>query len=448
MDSPFSLSSAARSLTAVASQLPTEAEVSQVIDNVREALGRGYFLPDEDEQVRGLFARYLRTRAALKETLEEMRPLLLGRNQVTGDERLKVFAVAFCTACMLMRCGRYLVDSFGRDKVIWKKLDEAEPRYGIPRKQYTKVYRSLSSPRNNWIFLAGLGYFEEHESELDALVDDPKVGGVIKLLQVERPFIDANRSKLVTSRLKYRLHSLLRRQNSGFKKVTFALFKLSGSAIAEMRMKWKRKRVTPGVCRKISRMLQPGDVIITRHDDAASNLFLPGYWPHAAYYIGTNEERDALGVAVDDERRERCQSPICILEAKKDGVLFRAIEETLLVDAFVVVRPNISKPAICDAISRALTHEGKTYDFEFDFRRSDKLVCTEVVYRAYHGIDRLGFELTPRAGRHSLSAEDILDKAVETDDFSVVAIYGVGGNRFQTGERAMETLIKSYREKS
>ena len=440
------LDSAAKSIIAVAPQLPKNAEVLQVMENVSGATERGYLLPDEDEQIRELFVRYLRTRAALMTTIQELHPHLFGPNQATGDARYRVFTVAFCAACMLTRCGRYLVDSMGRDKVIWRKLDEAEPRYGIPRKQFTKIYRSLTSPRNIWIFLSGIQYAEEHRAEINSLVDDPEIGEVVKLLQLEQPFVESNRTDLTRRHLKYRWHSFLRRNISGFKNVSFALFKLSGRAISEVRMKWKRKRVTPGVIRKISRLLEPGDIIITRHDDAATNLFLPGFWPHAAYYIGTCEQRAALGVKVDDERKARCEGSISILEAKKDGVLFREIDETLQVDSFVVLRPKLDPACIREAITRALTHEGKCFDFEFDFRRSDKMVCTEVVYRAYHGIGDLQFELTPRAGRYSLSAEDLLDRAIDTDDFSVIAIYGVTKNRFETGEKAVETLIKSYRD--
>ena len=70
-----------------------------------------------------------------------------------------------------------------------------------------------------------------------------------------------------------------------------------------------------------------------------SNLFLPGYWPHAALYIGDTQERRELGVQlteVEAPRTEECH----FLEAKKDGVLLRRIEETLNVDAFMVLRPS------------------------------------------------------------------------------------------------------------
>ena len=125
--------------------------------------------------------------------------------------------------------------------------------------------------------------------------------------------------------------------------------------------------------------------------------------------------------------------------------MFRPLDDTLAVDACIVVRPQLQPQQIVEAITRAMTHQGKCYDFEFDFRRSDKLVCTEVIYRAYHGIGKMEFELKKRTGRVCLSAEDILDYAVKGEFFEVISVYGVGGNKFFTGQRALETLVASYR---
>ncbi|MEM7455532.1 MAG: YiiX/YebB-like N1pC/P60 family cysteine hydrolase [Planctomycetota bacterium] len=439
------LKSTVQSLVSIGPQLPTPAQFESMMAVAEQAAKRGHFMPDEDEQVRSLFACYLRTRAGLTTTLRELEPLLLGSNQVQGSERLRVFAVAFCTACMLLRSARALVDGCRKNRVIWKKLDEAEPRYGIPRKQFTQIYRSLTSPRNAWIFLTGVEYADENAEQLSRLEEDPVVGPAIRLLQQERPFIETSRRQYASGRLKYRWHSFLRRHNSGFKKFTFALFKMSGSLIAEMRLKWKRKRVTPGVRRKIAKILEPGDIIITRHDDAASNLFLPGFWPHGALYIGTAAQRAELNVSMTEERQSRSEDPVCVLEARKDGVLFRQLEDTFSVDAFTVLRPKLESCHLREALTRAITHEGKKYDFEFDFRRSDRLVCTEVIYRGYHGIGPINFGLTTRAGRVCLSAEDLLDCAVDDGLFEVVAVYGASGNRFVTGDRARDVLMRSYK---
>ena len=440
------IESSARTLLAVAPQLPTLDSLTTEMADVQRASERGYFLPDEDERIRTVFAKYLRTRGALLSTLDDLRPLVIGTGKVKGELEPQVFAVAFCAACMLVRSGRFIVDSFRKDRVAWKKLDEAEPRFGIPRKQFTHIYRSLTSPRNIYIFLGGVRHYEQMRVELSALTDHPTIGPIVELLQAEERFVEKSKRYFAMGRLKYRWHSFLRRHYSGFKNVTFALFKVSGSAIAELRNHWKRKRVTPGVQRKISRLLQPGDVIITRHDDATTNLFLPGFWPHGALYIGTQQQRAELGVNMADDKLARAQDGVCVLEARKDGVLFRELSDTLDVDCCVVIRPRLSAADICNALSQAVTHEGKFYDFEFDFRRADKLVCTEVIYRSFHGVGHINFELTTRAGRVCLSAEDLLDHAVAEDFFEVVAIYGVNGNRFLEGPAAKTALIKSYRK--
>ena len=64
---------------------------------------------------------------------------------------------------------------------------------------------------------------------------------------------------------------------------------------------------------------------------------------------------------------------------------------------------------------------------DFDFFRADRLVCTEVVCRAFDGAGPLRFELTMRSGRPTLSAEDLLQMAVVGRGFDPVALFGCPG---------------------
>ncbi len=438
------IESAARTLTTIGPLMPNEQSLATEIQDATAATARGYFLPDEDERIRTSFAKYLRVRQALHETLEDLRPLVLKKQSVPAQQQPRVFAVSFCTACLLVRSGRFLVDTFRKNNVVRRMLDEPEPRFGIPRKQFTAIYKSLASPRNIWIFLSGIRLAQESSDQLQDLKSDPVVGPVIHMLDEEQPWIEDSKRYYAKASAKYRWYSFRRRHHSGYRNVSFALFRLSGSLIAELRNHWKRKRVTPGVRRKISKLLQPGDVLITRHDDATSNIFLPGFWPHAALHIGSSEQRQTLGVEMDEDRRARSADPVRFLEARKDGVLFRPLEDTLNVDCCAVLRPQLEPDQIAAALSKAATHEGKSYDFEFDFRRAHKLVCTEVVYRGFHGIGAIEFELSKRAGRLCLAAEDLIDLAIEGRWFEPVCVYGVSGNRFCTEvETARKALIET-----
>ena len=107
----------------------------------------------------------------------------------------------------------------------------------------------------------------------------------------------------------------------------------------------------------------------------------------------------------------------------KDGVRERTMESPFGNDAVALIRPKLDAAKIAKAIERAKTHVGKPYDFDFDFTRADRLVCTEVVYRSYDGLGGVQFRLTRRAGRQTLSAEDLLNLAIAGNTFEQVAVY-------------------------
>jgi hypothetical protein len=99
---------------------------------------------------------------------------------------------------------------------------------------------------------------------------------------------------------------------------------------------------------------------------------------------------------------------IAVIEALAEGVIFNSLEESLHADYAAVLRPRLDEPSIARAIVNAFRHQGKPYDFEFDFFTSDKLVCTELIYRAFE--DLIHFDLVRVAGRDTLPAMEIVRK--------------------------------------
>jgi hypothetical protein len=329
---------------AAASAMPERHDLTPELAAIDAACARGYFLPDEDEWIKLRYSQYLSLRTSLLSTIEEI-GALAGRNSPEWESRLPLFTTAFAAACLLMRANRFLVGIAADRAVVWKKLDESDSACGIPRKAFTAIYEAMSSPRNQLRFLYAADFFLLHRDEIRSLSENPALRPLVALLEIEEPFIERRRHEAIKRRISYRWFSFLRRHRSAWKQVMNGMFEASGRAIADLRQPGVKptgapKRIHPALRADVIALARPGDVFITRHDDALSNLFLPGFWPHGALFLGNRADipPDCDLLPPADE------SDTWFLEAKKDGVKIRTSAETLSVDALVVLRPPCQKP--------------------------------------------------------------------------------------------------------
>ena len=431
-----SLDRGSATVLAVAGALPAREDLTDELACVAAASARGYFLPDEEEAVRARYRAYLSLRVVLLESLDEL-AAAAGANGEAWSRRLPVFATAFATACVLARTNRFLTDLARHEPVLWKKLDEPDAAAGVPRKSFTRIFKAATRPSALRLFLAATDYYYANRPEILSLAEDPRFAPVVGLLESEEAWMERRRSDALRRLFAYRWFSFLRRHRSAWRRVMFGIFEASGRAISEMRQPGIKpggapKRITVRMRASLPPKLRPGDVFVTRHDDAMSNWFLPGFWPHTAMYLGGAAECGALGVKLPFAAGDGHW----FLESKKDGVLFRPIGETLRVDAFVVLRPPLDGEGIAEALRRAMVHAGKQYDFLFDFRTSDRLACSEVVYRAFHGVGPVRFHLTEQGGRLCLSTEELIRQARDCG-FGIVATGGLGGDDLRFGADAV-----------
>ena len=428
---------AARTLRASYAALPTLRDVATLRADSKAAEARGYYDPVEDERLRETYTSYLGMRVAIWQTIQSLKARFrrYEKGEALTEGELQAFGIALCGAEIIVRTGEYLIGLAKDRDIVWKKLDEAELRYGLERKSFTRLYRQLTSNFTMRGFYKARDYFDSHRDAIMSAMETEALRPVKKIL-TELNLPTASRGDHLRRYGRFVNFSLRRRSISAGRNTLFALFEATGSDIAELKIPLVKtigapKRVTADVIKALKPQLHPGDVFITRHDDAMSNLFLPGFWPHGALYIGEPAERETRSITdVSDGYKSSLAEGINVLEAKKDGVLLRAIEETLQVDAFVVLRPNLSPQEIAQALTKGLSHAGKLYDFIFDFSTSDRLVCTEVIYRAYHGVGSIDFSLTTKAGRKCLSAEDFLNQAIAMNWFKPVILYGVNSDDF------------------
>ncbi len=414
---------------------------------LQAVIKRGVFRPGEDEAIGFWFARVLTTRENLKALIEQITAVVDKPKGKLDQHELRYFLVAYAAACTLVRIDRLLLFRIATHTLIQRKLNEPFPEYRIPAKQYTRIYEWFTDHNNAIAMLDAMRFAKKRRHALLMLGDDPHVGFLASQLDDLESSLDPSKRNYLRIAWDFVSHKWRRRGKAGAETLLAAIMEGFGRAASELREK-EYKQVSDAVRAEIGAFLEPGDVLVTRHAIALTNLFLPGFWPHAAFYVGTPAQRSALGVEVDDKRTAVWTGDVCTLEALKDGVRLRPLSETLFVDSFVVLRPDRDRETIREAIERALVHEGKQYNFDFDFFTSDRMVCTEVVYRAYDGLADLDFPLEDRGGRKTLSAEDLLDYALDTLAFKPVAIFGVPDSETEVayGDRVRDLLVGSYRQ--
>ena len=173
----------------------------------------------------------------------------------------------------------------------------------------------------------------------------------------------------------------------------------------------------------------PGDIIVERRNWYLSNVALPGFWPHAALWLGNPSEMERfldgdaeVRVAYDGAFTAALKKsypqqwatyiapdaeghPHRIVEAMSEGVVFTSAEHSVRADYAAALRPRLSKLEVARAIERAFHFVGRPYDFDFDFFTDKALVCSELIYKSYEprkGVVGLRLPLERIAGRMTL----------------------------------------------
>lgn len=433
-----------KGLLNAAAQLQDDAPPRSLLDAI---VARGDFRPAEDEAIGFWFARFLTARENLWLIINDVRDVLDDPTRPSDSEqKLKFFLVGYAAVCLLIRIDRVMLFEVADHSIVQRKLNEAFPEYRIPRKQYTKIFSGFVDQGNVFAIRDAMQFARKHRRQLLRLKSDSDVGFIASQLRGLESTLNPSKLSHFKRAWAYVSHKWRRRGVVSVERVFAKVLEGFGRAASEF-VELDHKDVTPAILNSIGDFLLPGDVIVTRHAKALTNLFFPGTWPHAALYIGTPTQRQASSIEADDDKLQRWTDNICVLEARKDGVLLRPLQETLTVDAFVVLRPKLAPDNTRHAIERALLHEGKRYNFDFNFFNSDRVVCTELIYRAYDGLEGVEFPLQERAGRKTLSAEDLLDFSLDTHAFAPVAIFGTTGaeDAVVYGDRVRGILVASYR---
>jgi hypothetical protein len=254
----------------------------------------------------------------------------------------------------------------------------------------------------------------------------------------------------------------------------FPLQKAVANGLGDIRVRDRPYFVALDQLEALRPKLEPMDVLLERRNWYLTNIGLPGFWPHAALYVGNVETLDryfdeevvskktgrpklseylreeAPDVWAALDKRDAHGDEMSVLEAIGEGVVFQSFEHSGNADYLAALRPALNPEQKLEALLRAFTHHQKPYDFDFDFVTDNTIVCSELVYKSLQGVGSLHFDLHPSAWRVLLTPNQIARKfdqefGNEDPTFSFVAFFEGSESDQRAHERDAVALRESWR---
>ena len=381
----------------------------------RAVTGRGYFTPDEDDRVRQGVLVYRNCRLAAYE-------IILRYRDYSSLEplpcRLRCFLVAFGAALVLYAKSLKIISFAEHVPRLRAKINEPDIKYDMEAGFFDDVLAGYSRICNYRSILQADAFWRAHRREAHALAGEAGGGWpwLVALIRHQRHAVRSRLLHVLWQRLRHDWRAFCQTMLSPFRQARHGLESLLGDRLADAEVTGQpTDAMTSEMLASLRTCLQPGDVLLTRNDGRLTAAILPGFWAHAALFLGGRADLEALGLRSHPHVVRHWQEipensgPLgLVIEALAPCVQLNPLEKCLRVDHLVALRPTLPASDIASAIGEALGHLGKPYDFEFDFNNSSRVVCTELVYRSYHNRGTMTFSLTKRLGRFTLTGDDII----------------------------------------
>ncbi|MES9939017.1 MAG: YiiX/YebB-like N1pC/P60 family cysteine hydrolase [Candidatus Thiodiazotropha sp. 6PLUC1] len=364
---------------------------------------------------------------------------LLARNQAIG--------ITMSLSAALILYDNYLtaVALYQDDLFLRNHINEGDSAYLVPKGELRKVATSFTSAVNRARVRRGLIWYEKHaaylsESDHDSerylatlIEQSPSYTMVRKI----RPLNYAgNLIELIGTTSVDTLYTI---QNEGISLSSMIFGNVIG--LVESRRGKLDKR--PEIHNRLTKELRAGDVLLEKTPFRLTDSFIPGHWGHAAVWIGTESELRDLEIwnhPVVKPYHQQIRDERGVVEALRSGVEMNTLQHFMNVDDLAVLRQsNLNQKQRRRVILQALRQVGKAYDFSFDTQSTNKIVCSELVYHAYGEVD---WPTERKLGRVVVSPDNIAQKAVDGDLFSVVVLYHDGNEIMNHPQKQLNNLIK------
>lgn len=363
----------------------------------------------------------------------------LDLSRVERGRHLQSFLLTFAAELSLYEHTADLIDLVESRPNVVTFLNQARPESELPEDSYASAREELTGVSDLSRVVAGKQYLAYLDTLHRAHEEAELLGSGRLWRQVEAHLrgIETRRKRELAS---LTIASDVAPLKRSVKHTVFPAQKKVAELMGDVRVRRPgRYLISDEDLHAIQPKLAPGDVMIGRKNWYLSNVGLPGFWPHAMIYVGT-EEQLRSNLDPDPEVRDWVQRtcgrelsfteflaqtyprawaerqehtgehPLTIIEAVSEGVLQSDLRHASG-DYLAAMRPQLPAWVKAQAISRAFGYLDRPYDFDFNFASDQTLVCSEVVWRSYRPLDDapgLELPLVQVVGRPTLPPNEMV----------------------------------------
>lgn len=397
------------------------------LDGALDALtGSGLLSPtsepptaEDNRQLRDLWAAYIE--ASFELDMLKYRHRSFHRLPWKSTAQAEAFLISYGAFAVQYGAELALTRAVSTNDRVVTVFNEADPSFDLPADCYAAIQRRLLHPDTVVRLNAGRAWIQAVRTDLTrhaALLD--RVEDALRS-------VDVAVSRDPLNVLRNPMHYLEKRAFDTW----FPVQKEAAVQVSYVRATSRRYFISRQTAAEITDRLEPGDILFQRREWHLTNLGIPGYWTHAALFLGTPAAIEAFfaglpeleGGSVADyiaARRPEAWAalqetdsegePLSIIEALRPGVVLHSVAESCSCDSLGILRPRISRSDKLAAVVEALAHLGKPYDYNFDFTSDNELVCSELIYKAFHASQDVQLEPEVVNGRLLLSPNQMAIK--------------------------------------
>lgn len=351
------------------------------------------------------------------------------------DDELKEMMLSLSVALTLYDTTLYTYYQFHDNPKLRRLLNEKDSAYRREGNTFEKSVKGVFSFKNSLYLQRAIKIYNLFYIDRKLLFDDVELSRAHKIIQASYVYQNFQTRKtkgvlhdfflIVGSRIKIGAKAKLDFFNYLANSVLYHGSRLFGNIVGGVQ---KRRGILyrdPKFLSRVSGALKSMDVLLEKTPFRLTDSFIPGFWGHAAIYIGSQEELEELGIwqheLVQKYSKEISKGRF-IIEALRDKVQMNSLDHFSDIDDFALIRTRVelTNAEKIEHILRALSHVGKKYDFSFDVETGDTIVCSELHYRTFIDIK---FNTTTYLGRSTISVDQVAEQGKTDMPFEPVMMY-------------------------